>query len=195
MMLPNQMPRLEYGRVVLRAFESRDATLVQSVADDALIPSITTVPSSGTHEDALAFIARQHHRLAAGTGYSFAVTDSVSDVAVGQIGLWLRDIDQGRVTTGYWVAPAHRRRGYVTAALHALATWALELEEVERLQLYVEPWNRGSWQAAERCGFQREGLLRSWQAVGEARRDMFVYSKINESRFSQGPGPAPTPGR
>lgn len=181
-MLPKLMPRLEYGSVVLRAFESRDAPLVQSVAGDPQIPLITTVPTSGTPEDALAFIDRQHHRLAAGTGYSFAVADSGSDAAVGQIGLWIRDIDDGRATTGYWVAPAFRRRGYVTAALRALTTWVLDLEEVDRLQLYVEPWNRGSWQAAERCGFQREGLVRSWQVVGEVRRDMFVCSKIDEPR-------------
>ena len=180
-MLPNEMPCLQYGTAVLRAFESSDAALVQSVATDDLIPLITTVPASGTHEDALAFIARQRHRLVAGTGYSFAIADASSGDAVGQIGLWTRDIAQGRATTGYWVAPAHRRRGYVTAALQALTAWALQLDEVERVQLYVEPWNRGSWQAAERCGFQREGLLRSWQRVGEVRKDMYVYSLVKDS--------------
>ncbi|MBO9704741.1 MAG: GNAT family N-acetyltransferase [Arthrobacter sp.] len=83
-------------------------------------------------------------------------------------------------STGYWVARAHRGRGYVTAALQALTVWAFELDEVERLQLYVEPWNRASWQAAERCGFQREGLLRSWQQIGGTRKDMYVYSRTRQ---------------
>lgn len=179
-MLPNEMPRLQHGPVVLRAFESRDAALVQATASDELIPLITTVPVSGTHEDALAFIARQHDRLFTRTGYSFAIADAVSGEAVGQIGLWLRDIEQGRASTGYWVARAHRGRGYVTAALQALTVWAFELDEVERLQLYVEPWNRASWQAAERCGFQREGLLRSWQQIGGTRKDMYVYSRTRQ---------------
>ena len=39
----------------------------------------------------------------------------------------------------------------------------------------VEPWNEGSWRAAERAGFVREGLLRSWQRVGDERRDMYMY--------------------
>ena len=59
-----------------------------------------------------------------------------------------------------------------------MSDWALSLDEVQRLELYVEPWNEGSWRAAERCGFQREGLLRSWQLVGDERNDMYMYSRL-----------------
>ena len=178
-MLPRVTPRLVHGSVVLRAFEGRDADLVMSVAQDSLIPLITTVPTSGTHEDALAYIARQRSRLETGVGYSYAIADALTDQAVGQIGLWLRDIDEGRATTGYWVAPRFRRRGYLGAALAALAGWALDLPEVHRLQLYVEPWNEASWRAAEGYGFEREGLLRSWQHVGSERKDMYVYGIVS----------------
>lgn len=145
---------------------------------DPLIPLITTVPTSGSRLDALAFIARQHNRLATGAGYSFAIESIEQNSAVGSIGLWLRDIDEGRASIGYWVAPRFRRRGYVVAALQALTTWALSLDEVGRVHLYVEPWNEGSWRAAQRCGYEREGLLRSWQVVGDERRDMVIYSAL-----------------
>jgi RimJ/RimL family protein N-acetyltransferase len=49
---------------------------------------------------------------------------------------------------------------------------------IPRLELYVEPWNEASWRTAERVGFTREGLLRSWQLVGTERRDMFMYSLL-----------------
>ena len=52
---------------------------------------------------------------------------------------------------------------------------------VERLELYVEPWNEGSWRAAEAAGYQREGLLRAWQRVGDARGDMYMYSILYAS--------------
>lgn len=177
MALPDAVPRLRHGPVVLRAFEERDADLVISAASDDLIPSITTVPTGGSRRDAVEYIARQHSPLRSGAGYSFAIADTETDVAVGQIGLWLRDIDEARATTGYWIGPGHRRRGYLTAALRALTDWALGWDEIERLQLFVEPWNEGSWRAAERCGYQREGLLRSWQQVGQQRKDMLVYSR------------------
>lgn len=172
------MPRLVGGQVVLRDFEDRDVPLVQEVAADPLVPLITTVPTSGDEEDALAFVERQRGRLAEGAGYSFAIADAVTDEAVGQIGLWTRDLAEGRATVGYWVAERHRRRGYLTAALRALTGWALTLDEVHRIQLFVEPWNEGSWRAAEACGYEREGLLRSWQQVGDRRRDMHVYARV-----------------
>lgn len=66
----------------------------------------------------------------------------------------------------------------MASALKGLSDWALTLDEVQRLELYVEPWNEGSWRAAEACGFLREGLLRSWQRVGSERKDMFMYSRL-----------------
>jgi len=177
-MLPKETPRLERPPVTLRAFEPRDAPLVVSVADDPLIPLITTVPASGRVVDAEAYIERQHDRIRSGQGYSFAVADSSTDDAVGQIGLWIGDLAAGRATTGYWIAPAHRRRGRARAALAALTEWAFTIDEVARLQLCVEPWNEGSWRTAERCGYRREGLLRSWEQVGTERRDMFMYSVV-----------------
>lgn len=181
-MLPRVMPVLPHAAVVLRAFEERDVSLVQSVADDAVIPLITTVPRDATPTAALAYIERQHDRLRSAAGYSFAIADARTGQAVGQIGLWLHSIHDGRASTGYWIASQYRRRGYLGAALSALTAWALSLEEVHRLELYVEPWNEGSWRAAESCGFMREGLLRSWQRVGTERRDMYIYSVLSDPR-------------
>jgi [ribosomal protein S5]-alanine N-acetyltransferase len=177
-MLPTRLPVLTHEHVRLRGFRESDVDLVVSVGSDPLIPLITTVPASGSREDALAYIARQHERLTSGVGYSFAIADAATDEAVGQIGLWMRDQSHGRASVGFWIAPAHRRRGYLTAALHAVSRWGFSLGGIERLELHVEPWNDGSWKAAERVGYQREGLLRSWQAVGGQRRDMYVYSLL-----------------
>ena len=177
-MLPRRTPVIRRPPVVLRAFRDSDAGLVQSVGTDPLIPLITSVPVTGGRADALAFIGRQHQRLSAGQGYSFVITEAASGTAVGQAGLWLRDADLGRASVGYWIAAPHRRRGYTTAALDAISRWGLTLDGIDRLELYVEPWNEGSWRAAERAGYHREGLLRRWQYVGTERRDMYMYSLL-----------------
>ncbi|MFC8500754.1 GNAT family N-acetyltransferase [Pedococcus sp. NPDC057267] len=179
MTLPSQVPTLRGdGSVVLRPFRDEDVQLVVAAASDPLIPLVTTVPRSGSEADARAYIDRQHQRLGEGEGYSFAVESARTGRAVGQIGLWTRDLAHGRASTGYWIAAEHRRRGYGRAALSALTAWAMGLEEVQRLQLYVEPRNEASWRTAAACGFAREGLLRSWQQVGAERRDMYVYSIV-----------------
>jgi ribosomal-protein-alanine N-acetyltransferase len=176
--LPTTVPRLAHPLVLLRPFEAKDRDVVASVASDTLIPLVTTVPASGRAEDVAAYLQRQHDRLGEGAGYSFAIADSVTDQAVGQIGLWTREIHLGRASVGYWVAPQFRRRGYARAALATVTQWASTLDGIHRLQLFVEPWNEGSWRAAEACGYHREGLLRSWERVGDEYRDMYAYSLL-----------------
>jgi len=49
---------------------------------------------------------------------------------------------------------------------------------VFRIELQVEPSNEGSWRAAERVGYMREGLMRSWRQVGDERRDLYLCSLL-----------------
>lgn len=174
-----ELPELMGPTVSLRAFRPTDAPAVQEASQDDLIPLITSVPKTSDQTAALSYISRQHERLQTRAGYSFAVANG-ADVAVGQIGLWLRDADEGRASIGYWICPSARRRGYATEALTAVVGWARTLPELRRLQLYIEPWNVGSWRAAEKSGFEREGLLRSWQLVGGNPRDMLMYALVME---------------
>lgn len=175
---PLSQPVLDALGFRLRPFEPKDAQLVREASLDPLIPLITTVPSNGTDKEIFDFIDRQHHRLVERSGYSYAIADASSDQALGQIGLWLKDAGQGRASIGYWVGPRHRNKGIVSAALDAVSGWGLSLPGIYRLELYVEPWNEGSWRAAERCGYMREGLLHSWQEVGGQRKDMYMYSRL-----------------
>ena len=172
------LPLLENDRIRLRAFTEADIAVVQAACSDPHIPLITTVPTNDSEEDALAFIARQRDRLITGAGYSFAIADAHTDEAVGQIGLWLRHIDDGRADIGYWIEASHRQAGYATAALGLLTEWAFTIPEVARLELSVEPWNEPSWRLAERLGFRREGLMRQWQTVGDERKDMYLYALL-----------------
>jgi len=177
-MIALRLPPLEDARVRLRAFRDDDLALVRAASSDPLIPLITSVPTNDSEADALAFIARQHDRLATGAGYSFAVADATTDAAVGQIGLWPRAVDPERASVGYWVAADFRGSGYATTALGLLSEWALSAGRFERLELAVEPWNEASWRLAELTGFKREGLMRRWQRVGDERKDMFLYARL-----------------
>src|SRR5258708_24001760 len=118
-MLPTEMPNITRPPIVRRACRGVGSRLIQSGAGDALSPLITTVPASGDASDARAYIERQHERLASGAGYSFAIADAVTSEAVGQAGLWLRNLGEGRATTGYWVPAPFPRPPYATPALAA----------------------------------------------------------------------------
>ena len=170
-------PVIELESVTLRDFTRDDVALVQS-ASTSSIPDTTTVPRTHGVAEALEYIERQRGRLASGRSYAYCVARASDDVAVGYVGLNLRDVDRGRASLGYWVGPDHRGHGHAAQALAGLARWASAELKIPRLELYVEPWNTASIRTAERAGFDREGLLRSWQTVAGVRRDTWMYSRV-----------------
>ncbi|GAB3175167.1 GNAT family protein [Myceligenerans halotolerans] len=180
MSAPLEVPRLNVGeRFVLRAWELTDLSLVEEASRDDYIPLVSTVPSPYSRAAGEAFVRRQWERVSAGSGYPFVIARAGSQRPLGTIGLWLRDLDEGRASIGYWLAPSARGQGAATESLRTVAHWAVGDLHLPRLQLCVEPWNVASQQTAERAGFQREGLLRSWQQVGAERRDMLLYSMLD----------------
>ncbi|HEX3407386.1 MAG TPA: GNAT family protein, partial [Caulobacteraceae bacterium] len=49
-----------------------------------------------------------------------------------------------------------------------------------RQQLIIEVWNTPSWKLAERCGFVREGLLRSSGFGSGDPADCFIYARTRK---------------
>ncbi|MEU6627265.1 GNAT family N-acetyltransferase [Streptomyces parvus] len=177
---PLTVPSMSAGPdFVLRPWEMSDLPLVREASLDPYIPLITTIPARYSEAAAEAFVRGQWERAATGAGYPFAIVRSRDRRPVGAIGLWLRELPEGRASLGYWLTDTARGQGVARAALRTVTGWALRDLGVPRLQLYIEPWNTASARIAEDIGFRREGLLRGWQQVGDERRDMAVYALLN----------------
>ncbi|MHB8219410.1 MAG: GNAT family N-acetyltransferase [Acidimicrobiales bacterium] len=171
-------PILCSGPIRLRGFEPADVPTVVDAGADPVTPLVSSVPACCSAPEAAAYIERQRRCRQDGFGYSFAIADARSDRAVGGLGVWLRDVDQGRASVGYWVLGPQRRKGVAGHALSAACRWALGPLGIARVELYAEPWNVASIRTAEHVGFVREGLARSWKEVDGERRDMYVYSLL-----------------
>lgn len=169
-----------YGSVRLRKFDDQDAAMALDLSQDPYVPNIGTLPACATEEEALLWVERQRQRYADGTGFSFAIADLSTDRALGGIGLWVKNLEEGRATAGYSVAARERGNNFASAALTALTQFAWTLPQLHRIELYIEPWNTASIRVAERAGYVREGLLRSHQSIGGSRRDMILYAAIRE---------------
>jgi RimJ/RimL family protein N-acetyltransferase len=167
-----------HGPVVLRELTAADLPMALDSATDPYIPDIGTLPGHAGEEEGLAWIERNRGRWAEGRGFSFAIAEAATGRAVGGIGLWLAELAQGRGEIGYSIMPSARGRGYAAAALHAVTAFAWSIPTLHRLQLHIEPWNTASIRTAERAGYQREGLLRSYQEIAGRRRDMLLYAAV-----------------
>jgi ribosomal-protein-alanine N-acetyltransferase len=104
--------------------------------------------------------------------------DAETDELLGSIGLAL--IGDGRGNFGYWTRKEARGRDVATRALLLLTRWAAREHRLARLQLIVEPGNTASIRVAEKAGFRREALLRSYIELKGTRRDVYMYALLAE---------------
>jgi RimJ/RimL family protein N-acetyltransferase len=79
---------------------------------------------------------------------------------------------------GYVVAAEARGRGVATDALRLLTEWAFSELGMQRLELLIAVANEGSKRVAARCGYVREGVLRSHHFKGELRGDTEIWSRL-----------------
>jgi RimJ/RimL family protein N-acetyltransferase len=112
-----------------------------------------------------------------GTREAFAAVDGGGRL----LGLALAfgiDRTEGEVELGYIVAPDARGRGVGTAILRALTDWAFAEAGALRIRLIIETVNEASLKVAERCGYVREGVLRSLYFKDGRRIDAVLLSRL-----------------
>ncbi|NOJ59457.1 GNAT family N-acetyltransferase [Arthrobacter sp. 260] len=185
---PSQDP--VHGRIRLRRFIDQDADMAIELSQDDYIPRIGSLPHCSSPEEGLAWVHRQRERHANGSGFSFAIVDEEAGRSVGNIGLWIKELAEGRAQAGYGIIPSARGRRNAADALTALLKFAWTIPNLHRVELHIEPWNVASVRTAELAGFEEEGLLRSHQAISGRRVDMLVFSAVRE-HGSSGAQPIP----
>ena len=108
------------------------------------------------------------------------IADAAEGAYLGGIGLRSAPWPVGEV--GYGVASWARGRGVATRALMLVSGWAMDELGLPRISLLAEPGNLPSQRVAEKAGYRREGLLRSYRELKGVRRDYVMYSLLAEDR-------------
>jgi RimJ/RimL family protein N-acetyltransferase len=167
-------PPLSDGGIVLRPMDERDVEAVERSSRDAEIKRWVGAQRGTAAE----FLARKRRAWADGTAASFAVCDVANpDLCLGQVWVELDSEDRGLV--GYWLLEEGRGSGRATRAVRLVTEWALDELRLARLALSTEPENAASQRVAERAGFQREGVLRSYVKRRDGTRaDAVFYSLL-----------------
>ncbi len=79
---------------------------------------------------------------------------------------------------GYWVEPAYWGKGVATTSLALVRDFLLGECEAKRVQAVVEPDNKASIRVLEKCGYEREGLLRKFYPSSRGLIDVFMYAVV-----------------
>jgi RimJ/RimL family protein N-acetyltransferase len=133
-----------------------------------------------TEADARRHSAETERARQRGEQVSFALVEPLDDgVVLGGASLNEVDLACGRAAVGYWLAPQTRGRGVASHTVRLLAHWAFADLGLARVELTCGPDNRASQRVAERCGFVREGVLRSHMPFKGGRRDTVMFSLLS----------------
>jgi len=104
------------------------------------------------------------------------MADPTSDSYLGEVMVVMCEHRVGEFGCG--VAPRARGRGIATEAFAMFVNWSATTLDIGRLQVLVAPENEPALRLAERTGFRREGLLRSyWEHEGN-RLDAVMLSLL-----------------
>jgi RimJ/RimL family protein N-acetyltransferase len=173
-----QVPSLADDVVLLRSWRETDvAAQLTAFSDPWFLRFNDWAPR--TVAEARAYLTRHEQARRRGEQIEFALVEPHNDDAMlGGGSLNGISAEQGRAAIGYWLAPSARGRGVATHAVRLIARWAFGDLQLARLELTCGPDNRASQRVAERCGFTREGVLRSHIPFKSSRRDSVIFSLL-----------------
>ena len=161
----------------LEPFGERHLSAVEELLDDAELLRFTRVPEPVPPGFARAWLDRYEEGRRDGRREAFAILGETGSF----LGLALAPTIEREARTaelGYLVAPAARGRGVATEALRRLTEWAFDELGMLRLELLISVENGASKRVAERCGYVREGVLRSLHVKQGVHEDTEIWSRL-----------------
>jgi len=160
----------------LEPFAEAHLSLIAGLLADPETLRFTRIPEPTPPEFPREWLERYETGRREGTREAFVALDDTRTF----LGLALVpsiDREAREAELGYMVVPEARGRGVATEMLQELTRWAFA-QGLERCELFIDARNPASARVAERCGYVREGLLRSVHHKGEERIDATVWSRL-----------------
>jgi len=174
---PVPEPQLADEHVALRPWAERDLKALAAAGTDELIRRFRGGQPANEAEARDWLAAVEPARLR-GERLELVIAEAATDAALGSITLWSLSVTHRSALVNYWVRREARGRGIAVRAVGLLARWCFGCLDLARLQLFIDPDNVASQRVAERCGFVREGLLRSHVENAGRRYDSLVYGLL-----------------
>ena len=170
---------LRDGPTALRAWRQTDVAGLVAACRDPEITRWTQAPENYGENDARAYLLARLDAAQAGVAAPFAVVSAGDDrVLLGSVSLLRVDRRNARGEIGYWLAAEARGQGHATRAVRLACEWGEVGLGLERIVLLAATGNLASQRVADRCGFAREALLRSYMRSRDGRQDMICYGRL-----------------
>jgi RimJ/RimL family protein N-acetyltransferase len=166
------------GPTALRPWRDTDQRAIVAACQDPEIARWTSVPANYSAADAKGYLLQRYDMTYAGLAAPLAIVEAPDGELLGSISLLRIAWRHLRAEVGYWLAPAARGHGHATRAVKMICDWGFAILGLERIDLLAATGNHPSQRVAERSGFEREAVLRSYMLTGSERLDMVAFGLL-----------------
>jgi RimJ/RimL family protein N-acetyltransferase len=170
-------PQLADDAIRLDPLDERYVPDFEKLLDDPEVVRNTRVPSSPPQGFGDDWVERYVGGWRDGTRAGFAILGRDGEF-LGFVAIVDLDLDARQGEIGYVVARSARGRGVARRALRLVTDWAFDGLGLARVELHIDRQNVASIRVAERCGYVREGVLRSLHFKEGVRGDTAVYALL-----------------
>jgi RimJ/RimL family protein N-acetyltransferase len=173
------------GPTALRPWRDTDVPGIVAACQDPDISRWTRVPWPYGTADARLFVIGRHDALRTASAAPFAIVSTRDDsLLLGSVALMGFDWDHARCEVGYWLSREARGAGHATRGVRLICGWGFEQLGIERIGLMAATGNPASQRVAERGGFEREAVLRSYLVGRDGRQDMVMFGLLANRQSS-----------
>jgi RimJ/RimL family protein N-acetyltransferase len=173
---------LRDGPTSLRPWREDDVgALVMLCRDPEIVRWIGHISAEYRPTDARAYVQGAQSGARSGLAVAFAVVDS-DDAPLGSISLPRIAWPDRRAEVGYWLGADARGHGHATRAVRLICDWGFRELGLERITLLAAVANPASQLVAQRAGFTREALLRSYLEGLDGRQDAVCFGLLATDR-------------
>lgn len=109
--------------------------------------------------------------------YFFGIYLISTNELIGQVSLYsIKKLPFLSCFVGYALDEKYAGQGITSEAVKLAVNFAFTFLQVNRIEAYVSPKNIGSVKVLEKCGFEKEGLLRQLLYINGNWEDHYIYA-------------------
>ncbi|MBN1765493.1 MAG: GNAT family N-acetyltransferase [Sedimentisphaerales bacterium] len=170
---------LEGNHIIIRKLRAADAgDIYKNIRTRQISRWTLLLPWPYPKDGAIKFIRNQQRLWRLGKGYAFGIILKDTGEVIGGLGLGKVDKKHKCAEVGYWLGRKYWRQGIMTEAVRLLLEFGFTDLKLYRIYSHIFEPNTASRRVLEKCGFQKEGVMRQAVIKYKNRQNLINYGLL-----------------
>ena len=183
----SDLPIITTERLMLRRMTLRDAQDVFDYSQDEEVARHVLWDTQRSISEARAYLRYMLRQYRRNQPASWGIILKETGKLIGTIGFMSYNEDHNSAEIGYSLSRDHWNKGLMSEALRACLEYAFDEMQLHRVEAQHELTNPASGRVMEKCGMQREGILRGRLYNKGRYVDVCLYAILDEDWYRTHP--------